>query len=268
MHTSRQLLIESATPCTWQSRSHHAAHRVCSFLPFKSDVLHSVVPKLLSHSVPGARSCFRLDVRAAVAGLHQMGLFSLFSFLNPSKQTKHTLKPGSAARDIVVPVDDSQHSLEALEWAVTNIYRPDRADQLHLLSVVPRVAGPYPAEVLEADVPAASSSTVKAWRSEQYAHESETEALLSFMQHHAVNLGVKAGHVQATPLAASGGASGVGASIANYVESCDADMVVLGSRGLHGWHRHVYNLLGLGSVSYYTMLRVPCPVVVVKGDES
>lgn len=32
--------------------------------------------------------------------------------------------------------------------------------------------------------------------------------------------------------------------------------------------RHVYNLLGLGSVSYYTMLRVPCPVVVVKGDET
>lgn len=129
-----------------------------------------------------------------------------------------------------------------------------------------------------------------------------------------------------TPLAAHGGASGVGASIASYVESCDADMVVLGSRGLHGWQRceagrvsprgantcssrtacqsscaagrlvldnqpmtpktlshsyvvclrnvwlsacrHVYNLLGLGSVSYYTMLRVPCPVVVVKGDES
>ena len=48
---------------------------------------------------------------------------------------------------------------------------------------------------------------------------------------------VKAGHVQTTPLAASGGASGVGASIASYVEACDADMVVLGSRGLHGWHR-------------------------------
>lgn len=30
--------------------------------------------------------------------------------------------------------------------------------------------------------------------------------------------------------------------------------------------RHVHNLLGLGSVSYYTMLRVPCPVVVVKND--
>lgn len=45
-------------------------------------------------------------------------------------------------------------------------------------------------QVLEADVPAASSQTVKAWRSEQHAHESETEALLSMMQHHAVNLGV------------------------------------------------------------------------------
>lgn len=45
-------------------------------------------------------------------------------------------------------------------------------------------------QVLEADVPAASSQTVKAWRSEQLAHESETEALLSMMQHHAVNLGV------------------------------------------------------------------------------
>jgi hypothetical protein len=45
-------------------------------------------------------------------------------------------------------------------------------------------------QVLEADVPAASSTSVKAWRSEQHAHDSETEALLSFMQHHAVNLGV------------------------------------------------------------------------------
>lgn len=49
-------------------------------------------------------------------------------------------------------------------------------------------------QVLEADVPAASSTTVKAWRSEQHAHDSETEALLSFMQHHAVNLGVSGSH--------------------------------------------------------------------------
>lgn len=52
------------------------------------------------------------------------------------------------------------------------------------------LCAPTRVQVLEADVPAASSSTVKAWRSEQHAHESETEALLSFMQHHAVNLGV------------------------------------------------------------------------------
>jgi hypothetical protein len=57
-----------------------------------------------------------------------------------------------------------------------------------------------------------------------------------------VRLQVKAGHVRTAPLAAAGGASGVGASIANYVEACDADMVVLGSRGLHGWQRWVQRL--------------------------
>jgi hypothetical protein len=30
----------------------------------------------------------------------------------------------------------------------------------------------------------------------------------------------------------------------------------------------VANLLGLGSVSYYTLLHVACPIVVVKGDGS
>jgi hypothetical protein len=71
----------------------------------------------------------------------------LFSFLQPTKPTKHNLKADKDPRLLVVPVDDSQHSLQALEWAVTNIYRSDRSDQLHLLSVVPTVAGPYPAEV-------------------------------------------------------------------------------------------------------------------------
>lgn len=36
---------------------------------------------------------------------------------------------------------------------------------------------------------------------------------------------------------ATGGASGVGASVADYVLEANADMVVLGSRGLHGWQR-------------------------------
>lgn len=61
-----------------------------------------------------------------------------------------------------------------------------------LLCIEHATTGTQPLQVLEADVPAASSTTVKAWRSEQHAHESETEALLTFMQHHAVNLGVRA----------------------------------------------------------------------------
>ncbi|KAF8069390.1 TSEN2 [Scenedesmus sp. PABB004] len=231
----------------------------------------------------------------------------------PSEHREEARRPGGkqqsappgGRRRIVVPLDDSQPSLRALEWAVTELFR--QGDELHLLSVTPRVPGPYPAEVLDADVPAASSDTVKAWRSEAHAHESETEALLSFMRHHAVNLGVRpppraargslrrargwlrrpspssrgrararaagAGGqvedaaVKVAALAATGGASGVGASIADYVSGADAHTVVLGSRGLHGWQRHFANLLGLGSVSYYTVLHSQVPVVVVKGGE-
>lgn len=70
-----------------------------------------------------------------------------FSFLQPTKPTKYNLKAEKEPRLLVVPVDNSEHSLQALEWAVTNIYRSDRADQLHLLSVVATEPGPYPAEV-------------------------------------------------------------------------------------------------------------------------
>jgi len=68
-----------------------------------------------------------------------------FNFLRPISNVKASSKSAQESRVLVVPVDDSQHSLNALEWAVQNIYR--RGDTLHLLSIVPRVAGPYPAEV-------------------------------------------------------------------------------------------------------------------------
>ena len=88
----------------------------------------------------------------------------LFDFLRPAKRPSSPRRSGSSSsgrRLLVVPVDDSQHSLHAVEWTVQNLYRPD--DVLHLVSVIPREAGPYPAEVLDADVPAPSSATVKAW---------------------------------------------------------------------------------------------------------
>jgi hypothetical protein len=53
---------------------------------------------------------------------------------------KHT-----AQRHIAVPVDESDQSLKALEWAISNVYRA--GDAVHLVSVVPHDCGPYPAEV-------------------------------------------------------------------------------------------------------------------------
>lgn len=75
----------------------------------------------------------------------------LFRFLSPVARPKTRVKAAQESRLLVVPVDDSQHSLQALEWAVNNVYNAQRQDQLHILSVVPRTPGPYPAEVREQD---------------------------------------------------------------------------------------------------------------------
>lgn len=69
----------------------------------------------------------------------------LFDFLRPHERCPQ-LNKSIGKRTLVVPVDDSQHSLRAVEWAVQNVYKLE-SDELHLLSVIPRVAGPYPAEV-------------------------------------------------------------------------------------------------------------------------
>jgi hypothetical protein len=68
-----------------------------------------------------------------------------FDFLRPAQRSK-TKAPGENNRLVVIPVDETKQSLHALEWAIGNVYKQE-TDQLHLLSVVPRVAGPYPAEV-------------------------------------------------------------------------------------------------------------------------
>lgn len=52
-------------------------------------------------------------------------------------------------------------------------------------------------QVLDSDLPCAPPSDLKAWRTQQRAHESETEALLSLMSHHATNMGVSSSRQQA-----------------------------------------------------------------------
>jgi nucleotide-binding universal stress UspA family protein len=70
-----------------------------------------------------------------------MGLFD--SWIS---KRKTSVSPSASARLLVIPVDDSKHSLLAVEWTVDNVYR--QKDTIHLVSVIPRVAGPYPAEVM------------------------------------------------------------------------------------------------------------------------
>lgn len=53
--------------------------------------------------------------------------------------TEHSVVANGNGRNIMVPVDDSEHSEAALEWAVKNVLH--EGDQLHIVAVTPFVAG-------------------------------------------------------------------------------------------------------------------------------
>jgi nucleotide-binding universal stress UspA family protein len=56
------------------------------------------------------------------------------------------------------------------------------------------------------------------------------------------------------------------AGVSRQLCSCTAHVPVHTTPCARHARRHIHNLLGLGSVSYYTMLRAPCPVVIVKSE--
>lgn len=169
-------------------------------------------------------------------------------------------------RDVCIPIDESEHSIRALSWAVKNVLQP--RDRLHLVTVTQAVAGPYPAEVVDTDVPAPTSTSVNAWKNEQAAIAQQTANLLDRLHAEARSLGVPEEAIKTVQLPPQGGASGVGASVVKYAESAEAKVVVVGSRGMGGWKKAMASMLGLGSVSEYILEKSTCPVVVVKPNQS
>lgn len=77
-------------------------------------------------------------------------------------------------------------------------------------------------------------------------------------------MGIKLRAVHTHALPASGGASGIGATIAEYATSRGVDVAVVGSRGLGAFKRSLMSVVGLGSVSDYCTHHLHCPVLVVR----
>jgi nucleotide-binding universal stress UspA family protein len=142
---------------------------------------------------------------------------------------------------ILVPVDFSEHSSEALEVAVT--VAKAFGGSLHLLhcyQVQPAGVSPYGIvlpESFDREVREAAARQLDEWREKAEAQGVEAEASLSAM----------------FPSLA----------IAETASELGCDLIVMGTRGLSGL-KHVL----LGSVAERTLRAAPCPVLTVKTGEA
>ena len=147
----------------------------------------------------------------------------------------------SQIRKILVPVDFSEHSEQALEMAVS-VAKAFGGAVLHLLhcySIQPVGVSPYGIvlpESFDRDIREAATRQLEQWREKATAEGVEAHAHLSAM----------------LPSEA----------ITETATEVGADLSVMGTRGLSGL-KHVL----LGSVAERTLRSAPCPVLTVKGAD-
>lgn len=143
-------------------------------------------------------------------------------------------------RKILVPVDFSPHSAAALDVAIELAKRFEAGIHLlHCYPVNPGAISPYGIVVppnLDAEVRDAASRKLGEWIEKTRAQGVPVEEVLTSM----------------FPSEA----------ISRTAEEIDADMIVMGTRGLTGI-KHVV----LGSVAERTIRTAPCPVLTVKGPD-
>jgi nucleotide-binding universal stress UspA family protein len=144
------------------------------------------------------------------------------------------------AQRILVPVDFSDHAARALDYAIE--LAKAFGSKLHLLHCYQiNVGGVSPygiviPETLDRDVREAASRQLGEWSDKAREKGVETEGTV-------------------TPIFPS-------EAIANVAERIDADLIVMGTRGLSGI-KHVM----LGSVAERVIRIAPCPVLTVKASE-
>lgn len=143
------------------------------------------------------------------------------------------------ARTVLVPVDDSERSTQAIRYAVEN--HPD-ADivALHVVDAVGAIHAADP----EVTAPGY-------WEQVFEAAEEAAEAVLADASDVAAEMGVEIRTERVNGRAAR--------RIVEYAEEHDVDEVVLASHGRTGVSRVL-----LGSVAEQVVRRAPCPVTVVR----
>ncbi|KAL6775798.1 hypothetical protein ACKKBG_A18530 [Auxenochlorella protothecoides x Auxenochlorella symbiontica] len=159
-------------------------------------------------------------------------------------------------RKLVVAVDDSAVSKSTLQWAAEKLLRPD--DELHIISVLEPASGGNFASTAETAYPV----SMQECKPDPLALE-RAQAFLKKCREEAQKQGV-ADVKLATLVTCVGGAADTGRHIVDYSRRQDADVVLMGSRGMGSLRRAMLGLLGLGSVSSYVVKHANCNVMVHK----
>ena len=137
---------------------------------------------------------------------------------------------------IIVGVDGSGHSQRALEWAMKEAAL--RRAPLTVLAVHEAVAGYFGGVPIYSDAPARTEAVRQAVQAEP------DKALAGLEGPHPESVTVTAVH---------------GFPVEEIIKAgCDADMIVLGSRGVGGFNR-----LMMGSTAGQVAQHAPCPVLIV-----
>ena len=164
------------------------------------------------------------------------------------------------AQKIVIAMDDSECARLAARWTLAKLVKAE--DEVHVIGVKSLVtAGIAP------EAPLATAGAVAALHSGYHqALKQEEERVCHFLEDVRKELTPQHPGLQTHCLPAAGGASGVGKSIVSWVEGCNVDLLVLGSRGMGSAKGTIMSMVGLGSVSKYCMHNLKCPVCIIHGS--
>mmetsp|Transcript_26102 Transcript_26102/g.57026 ORF Transcript_26102/g.57026 Transcript_26102/m.57026 type:complete len:381 (-) Transcript_26102:1015-2157(-) len=166
-------------------------------------------------------------------------------------------------RKIVVAVDESVHSRAAVDWLLQSVTRR-ATDEFHLVAVLPPLASAVIPAAPVATAAALSASQHQLEAQKAHAQQEAAETLKATMELLVVDYKVSRENIHLHTLPPAGGASGVADSIAQFVKSCEADLAVLGTRGMGAIKRSLMSFIGLGSVSDYCLHHITTPVLVVR----